>query len=124
GREVDFLTHAVKELGELAPEAGEEASLASTRALLMNAERLAKDVAQALETVAGEPGAEAGLANALRRLSRLPVEGREAARAAETALDSALALVQEGRRELEALLARLDVEPGKDRKSTRLNSSH
>jgi DNA repair protein RecN (Recombination protein N) len=112
-REMDFLTHAAKELAELAPQKDEEASLANLRALLMNAERLAKDVAAAAELVSGEGGAEANLAGALRRLSRLPVEGRQAAAAAESALDSALALVEEGRRELQALLARLDVEPGK-----------
>ncbi len=111
--EVDYLTHAAKDLKELAPQPREEASLAQERALLMNAERLAKDVAAAWDAVSGDAGAQASLANALRRLSRLPPEGRQAAAAAESALDSALALIEEGRRELAALLARLDVEPGK-----------
>jgi len=111
--EIDYLTHAANELRRLAPEPGEEATLASTRALLMNAGRLAQEISAAAEFVAGDGGAEVDLAAALRRLSRLSPEGREAARAAETALDSALAHVQDARRELESLLARLDVEPGR-----------
>src|SRR4029077_1666553 len=102
--------HAGEELAELDPQAGEEASLAALRALLLNADRLAKDVAEAVNSVSGEGGAEGSLASALRRLSRLPQEGRQAVAAAEAALDSALALMEEGRRELEALLARLDAE--------------
>ena len=112
-QEVDYLTHAVKELSELAPEEGEEESLAATRALLMNAGRLAQEIAAATEFVAGDAGAEVRLAAALRRLSRLPGEGRQAASAAETALDSALVLVQEARAQLEALLAKLAAEPGR-----------
>lgn len=112
-QEIDYLTHAVKELSQLAPEDGEEESLASARALLMNAGRLAQDIAAATDFVAGDSGAEVRLSAALRRLSRLPPEGREAASAAETALDSALALVQDARAELEALLAKLAAKPGK-----------
>ena len=111
--EVDYLTYAVAELKELAPEQGEEAALASGRSLLMNAGRLAEDVAAAAEFLSGDEGAETKLVAALRRLSRLGAEAREAAASAETALDSALALVEDGRRALEALLDRLDVEPGK-----------
>jgi DNA repair protein RecN (Recombination protein N) len=112
-QEIDYLTHAANELSHLAPEDGEEESLAATRALLMNAGRLGQDIAAATEFVAGDAGAEVRLAAALRRLSRLPAEGRQAASAAETALDSALVLVQEARAQLEALLAKLAAEPGR-----------
>ena len=110
--EVEYLTHAADELRQLAPRAGEEAELASSRALLMNAGRLAQDVSAAADFVSGDGGAETKVASALRRLSRLPKEGREAVQAAETALESALALVQEARHELDILLKRLDGEPG------------
>ena len=112
-QEIEYLKHAADELRDLSPEQGEEAALAAERALLMNAERLAKDISEAAGSVSGEGGAQAKLAAALRRLSRLPNEGRNAAAKAEAALDSALVLVEEGARELEALLSRLDVEPGK-----------
>jgi DNA repair protein RecN (Recombination protein N) len=110
--EIEYLAHAADELRQLAPRAGEEVELASSRALLMNAGRLAEDLSAASAFVSGDGGAETKLAGALRRLSRLPKEGREAAQSAETALESALALVQEGRQELDALLARLEGEPG------------
>jgi DNA repair protein RecN (Recombination protein N) len=112
-QEIEYLTHAARELRDLAPQAGEEASLSETRALLMNAGRLAQDIAAATDFVAGDAGAEIRLASALRRLSRLPPEGKQAAAAAETALDSALALVQEARSALENLLARLEADPNK-----------
>jgi DNA repair protein RecN (Recombination protein N) len=110
--EMEYLTHAVDELRQLSPRAGEEAELASTRALLMNAGRLASDLSAAAEFVSGDGGAETKLAGALRRLSRLPKEGRDAVQAAETALESGLALVQEAGQELDALLSRLQGEPG------------
>jgi DNA repair protein RecN (Recombination protein N) len=112
-QEIEYLTHAAKEVRNLAPQAGEEASLAATRALLMNAGRLTQEIAAALDFVAGDAGAEVKLSGALRRLSRLPAEGREAARGAEGSLDSALALVQEARAELQSLVATLDGEPGR-----------
>src|SRR5438270_602776 len=112
-QELDYLTHAAKELRDLAPQPGEEGALAATRAFLMNAERLAQEIAAALDFVAGDAGAEIRLGSALRRLSRLPAEGKEAAAAAESALDAALALTQEARSGLEELLARLDAGPGK-----------
>ena len=79
----------------------------------MNAGRLTQEIAAALDFVAGDSGAEVRLAAALRRLSRLSPEGRQAVAAAESSLDSALALVQEARSGLESLLARLENEPGK-----------
>ena len=79
-QEIDYLSHAAKELRDLAPEQGEEASLAATRAFLMNAERLAQEIAAALDFVAGDAGAEVRLGSALRRLSRLPAEGKRGRR--------------------------------------------
>ena len=111
--EVEFLTHAIDELSQLAPEAGEEACLASERALLMNAGRIAEDVSAAADLVTGERGAEAAIAQALRKLTRLAPEGRAAAQTSETALEAALANVEEARNELQSLLARLEADPAK-----------
>jgi DNA repair protein RecN (Recombination protein N) len=111
--EIDFLTHATRELAQLAPELGEEERLASARALLMNASRIAEEIGTAIGLVTGDGGAELNLGSALRRLSRLSPEGRQAASAAETALEAAFAHAEEARRELESLAARLDVEPGR-----------
>jgi DNA repair protein RecN (Recombination protein N) len=112
-REIEYLTFASDELRKLAPEPGEEEQLASNRALMMNAGKLAQEITNAFDHIGGDGGAEVKLANALRRLSRLSEEGRAAAHTAEEALDTALGLVQSARSELEHLLARLQDEPGK-----------
>ncbi len=109
--EADFLHHAVKELSELDLEEGEEARLASERALLMNAGRIAEDVSAAVEAVAGDKGAESTLAVALKRLARMNEEARKRAAGAEASLEQAFALAQDARRELEALLGDLDTDP-------------
>jgi DNA repair protein RecN (Recombination protein N) len=111
--DIEYLRHAVRELDEMSPEAGEEQRLAGERALLMNAGRIAEELSAATDLVAGEGGVESALAQTLRRLSRLTDEGRRAAQPAEAALDAAFAHVQEARQQLQSLLARLDVEPGK-----------
>ncbi len=119
--DADFVRHAAEELSSFAPEDGEETRLASERALLMNAGRIAEDVSAGVEALGGERGAEAMIASVLKRLARMNEEARKAASAAEAALEQAFASTEEGRRELEALLARLDADPGElDRKEERL----
>jgi DNA repair protein RecN (Recombination protein N) len=111
--DADYLRHGVDELSALEPEAGEEARLGGERALMMNAGRIAEEVSAAVEALSGERGAEAGLASALKRLSRMNEEARKAAAAAEAALDQAFAQTEEARRELESLLARLEADPAR-----------
>jgi DNA repair protein RecN (Recombination protein N) len=119
--EADFVRAAANELSDFAPQEGEEERLAGERALLMNASRIAEDVSSALEQLAGERGAETGLAQALKKLSRMNEEARKAASAAETALEQAYALAEEARRELDSLLSRLDTDTGTlERKEERL----
>ncbi|HLY04187.1 MAG TPA: DNA repair protein RecN [Rhizomicrobium sp.] len=111
-REAEFLRHAVEELSALAPQEGEEERLAGERTLLMNASRIAEDVSAAVDSLSGDRGAETAIAAALKRLSRLHPEARARAKEAETALDQAFALTEEARRELDGLLAQLDVDSG------------
>jgi DNA repair protein RecN (Recombination protein N) len=119
--EADFVRAAANELSDFAPEEGEEERLAAERALLMNAARIGEDVSSALESLSGERGAETGLAQALKKLSRMNEEARKAARAAESALEQAYALAEEARRELDSLLSRLDTDTGSlERKEERL----
>ncbi len=119
--DADYVKQAVDELSALGAEAGEEESLAAERTLLMNASRIAEDISAASDLLSGERGAEAGLAGALKKLSRMSEEARKAAAAAEAALEQAYALAEEGRRELDALLSRLEVDAGAlERKEDRL----
>jgi DNA repair protein RecN (Recombination protein N) len=110
--DLGYLRHTAEELSALAPQIGEEESLAAERALLMNAGRIAEDVSAAVESLGGERGAESSLALALKRLSRTSEEARTAAKAAEDGLAQAFALTEEARRELENLLSRLEADPG------------
>ena len=119
--EADFVRAAADELSDFAPEKGEEESLAGERALLMNAARIAEDVSAALEFLQGERGAETGLAQALKKLSRMGEQARKAAGGAETALEQAYAFAEEARRELDSLLSRLETDTGSlERKEERL----
>ncbi len=119
--DADYIRQSVEELSALDPEPGEEETLAAERALLMNAARIAEDVSAASDLLSGERGAESALAGALKRLSRMSEEARHAASAAETVLEQAFALAEEGRRELDALLSRLEVDAGAlDKKEERL----
>jgi len=119
--DADYVKQAVDELSALDAQEGEEVALAAERALLMNAARIVEEVAAAAELLSGERGAEASLAGALKRLSRMAVEARKAAGGAEAALEQSFALAEEARRELDALLSRLDADSGElERKEERL----
>jgi len=119
--EADFVRAAAGELSDFAPEAGEEEKLAGERALMMNAARIVEEVSSALESLSGERGAETGLAQAMRKLSRMTPEARKIVAPAETALEQSYALAEEARRELDSLLSRLDTDTAAlERKEERL----
>jgi DNA repair protein RecN (Recombination protein N) len=119
--DADYIKAAVEELAALDALPGEEAALAGERALLMNAARIAEDISAAGEMLAGERGAENLLSGALRKISHLGDEAREAAAPALAALEAAFASAEEARRELESFLVRLDADPSElERKEERL----
>jgi DNA repair protein RecN (Recombination protein N) len=110
--DAEFVRAAARELSDFAPEAGEEEKLAAERALMMNASKLAEEIAAASDALSGDKGAESQLAVALKKLSRLGAEAQPLTKAAETALEQAYALAEEARRELDSLLTRLDTDTG------------
>jgi len=119
--DADYVRGAADELSALAPEKGEEASLAAERAMMMNASRIAEDVSQAADALSGERGAEASLAVALKRLTRLDPAARPSLAPAEAALEQAFANTEEARRELDAFLSKLELDPAVlERKEERL----
>ncbi len=75
-READYLRHVVEELAQLAPQDNEEAELAETRAHLMAAEKISKDIEQVANLVQGDSTvtaltrAAAGLERASLQLSQ------------------------------------------------------
>ena len=110
-----YWRHVQAELEALAPEVGEEETLAATRARLMNRERLRQALADALAALRGQDGAEARLAGAQRALERVAAgagEGLEpglaALERARVELEEGTALLESAERELERAGDRLE----------------
>ncbi len=70
-RDREYLEHAVTELTKMAPNAGEEQSLADRRAQMMRGEKAADDLETVQEQLTGGEGALAQLRTAARRLERI-----------------------------------------------------
>ena len=98
----EFLQHAVSELVQLAPQAGEEARLANTRMVLMHAEQLVEAVNDALAKLAGAGGAEDSLSAARRVLSRVADKSGGQLDSTIAGLDGAVANIEDALRELRA----------------------
>ena len=103
-REAEWLRHAVDELGKLAPEAGEETSLADRRAAMMQAEKAAEDLRVTQEAVSGPQSAVPPLATALRRLERRAAQAPALIQPVVKAIDAALNALDEARTHLEHAL--------------------
>src|SRR5680860_519781 len=108
----DYVAHALEELQTLAPEHGEEESLAARRQLMMNAEKIAGELTEALDALQGEGTAGARLASALRRIERQAATGGLALTAAAEALQRGLSAANAARDRLEEALALTAFEPG------------
>jgi DNA repair protein RecN (Recombination protein N) len=69
-REAEFLRASVDELAKLKPLAGEETELAAARTQMMQAEKIAGDLEEALSTLGGSGGPVSVAAGVLKRLER------------------------------------------------------
>ena len=110
-REAEWLRHAVEELRRLAPAPGEETALAERRATMMQAEKVAEDLRDAHDAIAGSGSAVPGLAAALRRLERRSTQAPQLVEPAARALDQALTAIEDARTQLAAALAMTDHDP-------------
>ena len=109
--EADYLRAAVEELAALAPKDGEEDALADRRQQMMRAEKIAGDIAEAHETVAGGASPVPLLASLVRRLERKVPEAGGLIDGAVAALDKALAALEEAEQGLARALAATDFDP-------------
>jgi DNA repair protein RecN (Recombination protein N) len=107
----DYVSHALEELRTLAPEAGEEEALAARRQLMMNAEKIAAELDEALDALAGEGTAGARLATALRRIERQAAASAPMLTQVAEALERVLAETNAARDKIEAALALTAFEP-------------
>ena len=110
-REGDWLRHAVDELGKLAPQAGEETALADRRTGMMQSEKVAADLREAHEVVAGSGSAVPALAGVIRRLERRATQAPTLIEPTVKALDAALTAMEETRAHLEQALRIADFDP-------------
>jgi DNA repair protein RecN (Recombination protein N) len=100
-READWLRHAVEELNGLAPQPGEEQSLAERRAEMLQAEKVAADLRDAYEALAGSASPVPALGAAIRRLERRAAQAPALIEPAVKSLDAALGALEEARAHLE-----------------------
>ncbi len=110
-REAEWLRHAVEELQRLAPEAGEETSLAERRTAMMQAEKVAEDLRGAHQAVTGPQSPVPPLATAVRRLDRRAAQAPALIEPAVKAIDAALAALDEARVHLELALRVAEYDP-------------
>jgi DNA repair protein RecN (Recombination protein N) len=110
-READWLRHAVGELERLAPERSEETALAEKRTAMMQAEKVAGDVREAHDAVAGAHSPVPALSAALRRLERRAAQVPGLLDPAVRALDAALAALDDACTHLDAALRAADHDP-------------
>jgi DNA repair protein RecN (Recombination protein N) len=110
-READYLRHAVDELGKLKPQAGEETALAERRAGMMQAEKIAGDLRDAHDALAGAASPVPGLSAAVRRLERRGTQAPALVEPAVKSLDTALNALEEARHHLEHALSIADHDP-------------
>jgi DNA repair protein RecN (Recombination protein N) len=110
-REGDWLRHAVDELDKLSPQTGEETSLATRRTIMMQSEKVAEDLRDAHEVIAGANSSVPTFAGVIRRLERRAAQAPSLVEPAVKALDAALTALEETRGHLEAALRTADFDP-------------
>ncbi|MCJ8309539.1 MAG: DNA repair protein RecN [Rhizobiaceae bacterium] len=69
-RDADYLRSSVEELSQLAPQEGEEEELAGRRQTMMAAEKIASDLDEAYQVLAGQASPIPTLVNTMRKLER------------------------------------------------------
>lgn len=95
-READYLRSSVEELTRLSPQEGEEEELAAQRQTMMQAEKVAGDINEAHEAVAGPQSPVPVIAGLMRRLERKAEQAPGLLDDALSALDRALLALDEG----------------------------
>ncbi|QRM30844.1 DNA repair protein RecN [Microvirga sp. VF16] len=110
-KEADFLRHAVEELTTLNPQAGEEEALAERRVIMMQSEKVAQDLNEAYEVVAGNTSPVNELSAAVRKLERRGAQAPALVEPSVKALDAALVAIDEARAALEEAIRATEYDP-------------
>jgi DNA repair protein RecN (Recombination protein N) len=110
-REAEYLRHASDELKKLAPQDGEETTLAERRAIMMQGEKIAGDLRDAQNAVSGDHSPIAALSAAVRRLERRAGSSPALVEPAVKAIDTAINALEEADQHLAAALVAADFDP-------------
>ncbi len=110
-READYLRHASDELKTLAPQDGEETTLAGRRTVMMQSEKIASDLREAQDAVGGDHSPVAALSAAVRRLERRAANAPALVEPAVKAIDIAINALEEADQHLAAALRAADFDP-------------
>ncbi len=110
-READYLRASVDELAKLDPQPGEETGLAEERARMMRAEKIAADIADAQEVLAGNGSPVPQLASLLRRLQRKEQEAPGLLEEIVNSLDEALISLDAVQSAVEAAMRESEFDP-------------
>ncbi len=106
--DAEYVEHALKELDELAPEAGEDEALDAKRRLMQGAERVREDVDKAVQAQAAAEGLLLDSQRWMQDANEMPELGLEAP---IEAMARTLLELGEAQAGVEAALARLEVDP-------------
>ena len=110
--EADYLRHSRDELTKLAAEPGEEASLAARRTSMMQAAKVAEDLRDAYDSVAGDGSPTSTLAAVMRRLERRAAQASELIEPSIKALDAVLVALDAAQTTLDQALRDAQHDPG------------
>ncbi|HRJ70266.1 MAG TPA: DNA repair protein RecN, partial [Beijerinckiaceae bacterium] len=110
-REQEYLTHVADELTRLAPLPGEEDELATRRQVMMASEKVAAELAEAQEVIAGAHSPIPLISAMLRRLERRASQAPSLIDPAVKALDAALTALDEAQGALESSLRAAEYDP-------------
>ena len=110
-KEADFLRHAVAELSALYPEIGEEETLAERRQAMMQSEKVASELAEAVDALSGPASPIPTLASIQRRLERRRDQAEALLSPGVLAIEAALNALEEARTVLEAAQRAADFDP-------------
>lgn len=112
-RDEEFLRHAVGELSALAPQAGEEESLAKDRAMMMHGEKVVEGMNRAQAALANGRGVEDNIQTALRELESVAEKAGGALEDTIAAFGRALDEAAEAGSLLERAFQAVDLDPRK-----------
>ncbi|MFZ2102627.1 MAG: DNA repair protein RecN [Oricola sp.] len=110
-READYLRTSHEELSGLAPEQGEEETLAEKRAQMMRAEKIAGDLNEAHDVLSGQASPVPHIASLLRRLERKATEAPGLLEDVNAALGAALDHLADAQSRIEVAVNTSEFDP-------------